>query len=148
MIAERVKGAAFKNAVAKVPDSLLKTSLCDLERTFVPTNTEIELKSRFWSIVVRSGSVEKLDPKEIYRNVCTYTHWYNGILQSSLKLCWLLKPSEQIKELALVELNDWIHSAKQILSLEETADNGGINTSIVRSKIRVFEIILRMKEFS
>lgn len=88
-IAKRVKGKAFASAFAKIPREYFMWDQEQIEKMAKPTSTDKVLKWMLWK---NFGKSELIEPKDIYLNVCSYTHWHFGVLKNKYKLLYLMTP--------------------------------------------------------
>ena len=96
-IADWVKGAAFRKAIESVSDEYWELSEVALLNKFKPTTTDILLKNSFWNEVRRAIHFGHLiDPEQVYGGLCSYQHWWHGVLRKSERLAWLLLPIQDI----------------------------------------------------
>ena len=96
-----VESKAFKEAFAKIPDSIIKLNSEELQTKFRPTKVDYALRSAFWNeFRLSTLNLEKIVLNRVYSGICTYQHFYHNILNNPLKLAWLIQPySDYQKEL-------------------------------------------------
>lgn len=141
-LAEQVKGAGFKNAVRNIPSELFKTSELQLEVQIRPTEMDYQIKESFWMEYQRARRMgRKMEIKNIFGPICTYTHFYNNILQRPPKLAWVLSPING-PLYGLPGFQDLIFERIfEILKTDICYKNGRPNCKIIDAQIKLFEIL-------
>ncbi len=141
-LAEQVKGAAFKNAVMKVPEELFKKTeeqFCSLVSL---TPMDYRIKESFWQEYARARlSSRKMDTKNIYGHICTYTHFYNNLLHNPNKLAWILSPIRGIPESLDSFKSLILNTIHELLMTENHYKNGRLNLGLIKEKIHIFRIL-------
>jgi len=148
-LAEQVKGAGFKNAVAKVPPHLFKLPEDLLETQLNPTAMDYEIKKAFWlEYQIAKTKNLKIDIGNVYKPICTYTHFYNNILNRPPKLAWILAPVSRVLY-SLERFEDLIlRNIFEILRMKNSYRNGGLNTRVASAQIKVFEVLMKYHQDS
>lgn len=146
-LSKEVKGAAFKNAVAKIPTDFLELTVSQLEKIFKPTELERVIKNSFWDEYLRAKMLDsKMDLKRVYGPNCTYTHWYVNILGNPIKLLWILAPMNDLKPEILKLKHSILEGAREILDLPICDENGSFNYKVMDAKYNLFKTLLDLDE--
>jgi len=96
-ILQWVEGAAFHKAVLNVPGTYWQLDESVLLQTFKPTTIDILLKNSFWNELRKAVHFGHfVDPENVYGGICSYQHWWTGILRKPERLAWLLLPLQDI----------------------------------------------------
>lgn len=142
-----VEGVAFKNAIKKIPKPLLQKSSEQLETEVKPTEMDYFIKNAFWNEVRRALlRSRKIEPEDVYGGICTYTHWFNNILNNPKKLAWMISPCSDVKN-GVAELKHWLlHKIREVLSLSVTNADGSPNQAIIKEVIKCTEVVFKLNE--
>lgn len=137
-----VEGAAFKNALRKVDSRLLKLSTQELENQLHPTEVDYLLKNAFWHEIRKAAyNNQKVHPEDVFGGLCSYTHWFNNILNNPKKLAWLLSPCLDVRN-GVNELKLWIlQKVREILTLKLEDKDGNPNISVIKEVIKVSTLL-------
>lgn len=107
---KHVKGVAFKNAIlnSEVQKLMLLTTE-QLEEKFNYTGIDLLLKNAFWNEVrkVEHKLEDEIVPENVFKGICTYTHWFNNILNNPPKLAWMLSPITDVA-FGVREVRMWV----------------------------------------
>lgn len=139
-LAQQVKGAAFKSAISKVSPHLFKQPENLLETQINPTAMDFELKRSFW-IEYQKARLQnrKMEIKNVYKQICTYTHFYNNVLNRPSKLAWLVAPISGILS-CLEGFQDVIlNNIFEVLKMDNCYKNGAPNLRVIAAQVKVFE---------
>ncbi len=136
---EMIDCKALHKACQRVPAGLWELGAEDLDKIAKPTNTDKEVRFELWKGI--TNYVEKKDViegKYLYRNHCSYTHFWYGILQKPEKVVWLLAPvnalNTEIRNLISMSLDNL---RKIILSPSEKK-NGALDHRIMNLQVKIF----------
>ncbi|MDA9189508.1 hypothetical protein N9O57_00860 [bacterium] len=142
-LSREVKGAAFKNAVTKISIESLVISPNDLNKLISYTKLDERLKDAFWNEYSRAKEInEKMDLKNVYGELCSYTHWHTNILGNELKLLWILSPIRELSSEILSLKYSILREMKRILDIPISDKNGVFDYQIMEAKFNIFKSLL------
>lgn len=146
-LASQVKGSALKSAIKNIPKQLINLSLIDLEKSFIPTDLDRIIKNDFWSEYQRARAVnKKMDLNNVYKENCSYTHWYSNIIGNPMRLLWILSPlNELTSEITSIKYLI-LSGAKEILDLPISDENGTLDYKVMEAKFNIFRALLDIGE--
>ncbi len=136
-LGELVEGVAFKNALKKVPQNLLKIGTDELEKKISPTVTDYFLKNALWNEIRKAVCFDqKILPEHVYTGLCTYTHWFNNILNNPVKLAWMVSPCMDISY-GVREVRHWLlGSLHKVFTTKIVDSNGNPNINVIRELVK------------
>lgn len=111
------------------------------------TDIDHLLKSRFWDLVEESvTNGEKVPLASLHAEICTYTHFYQNVINNPYKLCWLLTPNaeEHRAKVRAIE-NLAFKKIRKILSLPLWKKNGELDVSNSKVLISAARMLSKLR---
>lgn len=126
-------GIAFKRGLAKVPNELFEIPESELERRAKPTMVDHAIRVAFWNEVrIAEAESTSVNLNRVYSGICTYTHWYQNVLNRPEKLAWVVRPASTFQEALRPVLMMIARKYAQIISMDFTDKNGKPDIPTVR----------------
>ena len=127
------KSKALSSAVKRISPRIWAMSAHELELSLNLTPLDYKLKLRLWDLISTPSVAGQFKAKLIYDGLCSYTHFFHGVLNNPEKVSWMIKPGvsfapalEALQKNAIFALRNLVDSAP-LLKADGTVDTSTAN---------------------
>ncbi len=141
-LAALIEGDAFKNAVKKIPEEILRLEEAEIRAIAKPTKTDYALRMALWNeFRIAHDTRGTIKPVRIYGGICTYTHWYQNVINVPEKLAWLLQPLQEYSQSLEPLLSRISERLFEILNMDVTDAKGKPNPGLLKIQVEAMKMI-------